>query len=204
MMEDGYHVLPPGKIAAVVTYLEMTGLPPLRQVPEGHAFTLERWITPGPGRYRALYRKVGEDWLWFSRTSMSEAGLVSIIQDPLVEVYALKQAEGETGLLELDFRDPDNAELAYFGVAPGHEGTAAARFMMNQALTRVWTRQPATRRLFVHTCTLDHPRAVAFYQRSGFAPYQRAVEIADDPRLAPGANRQAAGWFPVIAPDAGS
>jgi ribosomal protein S18 acetylase RimI-like enzyme len=56
----------------------------------------------------------------------------------------------------------------------------------------------------VHTCTLDHPAAVGFYRRSGFRPYRRSVEIADDPRLAAGANRQAADWFPLIAPDAGT
>jgi hypothetical protein len=62
----------------------------------------------------------------------------------------------------------------------------------------VWTRQPPTRRLFVHTCTLDHPAAVAFYMRSGFRPYKRAVEMADDPRIVSGMSREASGWHPVI------
>jgi GNAT superfamily N-acetyltransferase len=201
---DGYHDLPPGKIAAVVTFLEMFGAPPPRAVPDGHPFTLARWTRPDPARYLALYRKVGENWLWFSRTAMGEAALAAIIHDPRVEVFALVRGEEEIGLLELDFRDPDSAEIAYFGVVESFEGTSAARFMMGEGLARVWSRRPAPRRLFVHTCTLDHPRAVAFYQRSGFTPYKRAVEIADDPRLSPGADRQAAGWFPVIAPDAGT
>jgi GNAT superfamily N-acetyltransferase len=124
--------------------------------------------------------------------------LAAIIHDPAVEIFALSRLGEDIGLLELDFRDPGNAELAFFGVAPGHEGTPAARVLMNHALERVWSRQPATKRLFVHTCTLDHPAAVAFYMRSGFTPYKRAVEIADDPRAVAGMPRAPSAWHPVI------
>jgi hypothetical protein len=37
--------------------------------------------------------------------------------------------------------------------------------------------------MWVHTCSLDHPGAVAFYTRSGFTPYALMIEVADDPRL---------------------
>jgi GNAT superfamily N-acetyltransferase len=198
MLADGYHHLPPGKIAAVVTWLEMTAPPPPRPVPEGYGYRLERWLAPDPARYRALYRAVGETWLWFSRLSMADAALAAIIRDPLVEVFALVKEGAEIGLLELDFRDPAGAEIAFFGVTPGHEGTPAARFMMNAALDRVWSGRSGVTRLMVHTCTLDHPAAVGFYRRSGFRPYLRSVEIADDPRLAAGANRDAAAWFPIV------
>jgi hypothetical protein len=50
----------------------------------------------------------------------------------------------------------------------------------------------------VHTCTLDHPAALAFYIRSGFHPYRRAVEVADDPRLLGLAPRDSASWLPLI------
>jgi len=50
----------------------------------------------------------------------------------------------------------------------------------------------------LHTCSLDHPRAVAFYLGAGLRPYKRAIEVADDPRrdLPPDAAPQ----VPVIRP----
>jgi hypothetical protein len=50
----------------------------------------------------------------------------------------------------------------------------------------------------VHTCTFDHPSAVAFYQRSGFHPFRRQIEITDDPRLDGTAPRTAARHVPII------
>jgi hypothetical protein len=67
---------------------------------------------------------------------------------------------------------------------------------MNRALERAWSGE--VRRVWVHTCTFDHPSAVAFYQRSGFRPFRRQIEIADDPRLDGTAPRDAAEHVPVI------
>ena len=131
--------------------------------------------------FRDLYRRVGEEWLWFSRLRMSDAELAAIIHAPRVEVYALAHDGRDEGLLELDFREPGQCELVFFGVTANLIGSGAGRFLMNRALERAWS-QPISR-LWVHTCTLDHPNALAFYQRSGFRPFRRQVEVADDPRL---------------------
>ena len=88
ILPDGYSDVPAGKIAAVVTHLEMTELPALPTDPPGD-WTLRRVETPALDWYRDLYRRVGEEWLWFSRTQMPDAELAAIIQAPLVEVYAL-------------------------------------------------------------------------------------------------------------------
>lgn len=72
LLPDGYSDVPNGKIAAVVTHLEMTARPPLRDDPAG-AWTLRRVEQPGLDWFRALYARVGEDWLWFSRLRMPDA-----------------------------------------------------------------------------------------------------------------------------------
>ena len=56
-------------------------------------------------------------------------------------------------------------------------------WLMAHALRLAWGRA-GTRRVWVHTCTLDHPGALAFYARHGFRPFARAVETFADPRLA--------------------
>jgi GNAT superfamily N-acetyltransferase len=185
--------LPPGKIAEVVTYLEMLAVPEPREGPAG-GFTLERFSDVT--RYRALFRRVGEQWLWMSRLVVPEAALRTILDDPAVEAFALRAGGEDIGILELDFRQAGECELAYFGVVPEAIGTGAGRFLMGEAVTRAWARP--IRRFWVHTCTHDHPRALAFYQRSGFRAYKRAVEIADDPRLTGHLPRDAAPDVPVI------
>ena len=67
---------------------------------------------------------------------------------------------------------------------------------MNAAIDRAWS-QPI-RRFWVHTCTLDHPGAIAFYMRSGFRPFRRQIEIADDPRLSGVLPESAAPHIPII------
>ena len=195
ILPDGYSDVPAGKIAAVVTHLEMTAPPARRADPPG-SWTLRKVDAPTLPWYRDLFRRVGEDWLWFSRPRMTDTELAAIIHAPGVEVYALVADGRDEGLLELDFREPRQCELTYFGVTAGLIGTGAARFLMNRALEIAWSRDVG--RVWVHTCTLDHPSAVAFYQRSGFRAFRRQIEIADDPRLDGTAPRTAAKHAPII------
>jgi GNAT superfamily N-acetyltransferase len=194
-LPDGYSDVPTGKIAAVVTHLEMTERPALRPDPPG-AWTLRRVETPGFDWYRDLHRRVGEEWLWISRLRMNDHELAAIIQAPLVEVFALVQDGRDEALLELDFREAGQCELVYFGVTAKLIGGGAARWLMNRALERAWSRPVA--RVWVHTCSFDHPAAVAFYQRSGFRAFRRQIEIADDPRLDGTAPGDVAKHIPII------
>jgi GNAT superfamily N-acetyltransferase len=195
ILPDGYSDVPAGKIAAVVTHLEMTQAPPLRPDP-ADSWTLRKVERPGLDWFRELYTRVGEDWLWFSRMRMADAELAAILHAPLVEIYALVDDSRDEGLLELDFRTPGQCELVFFGVTAKLIGTGAGRWLMNRALALAWSRP--INRLWVHTCTLDHPSALAFYQRSGFRPFSRQIEITDDPRLDGTAPRTAARHVPII------
>lgn len=181
MLTDGYHDVPPGKVAAVVTELDMRAPAPLRGRPAPDGVTLRPVPSPDLGWYRSLFAHVGYDWLWFSRLRMTDDQLAAILTDPLVEVFAVEKDGQPQGLLELDFRTEGECELAYFGLGPALVGSGTGAWLMDQAITKAWAR-PITR-FHVHTCTLDHPSALGFYMRSGFTPTKRMVEIADDPRL---------------------
>ena len=198
MLADGLHDVPAGKIADIVTSLEMFARPPLRSEADGAGWSLRHLADPAADDYLALYSVVGRDWLWFTRVVMPRADLVAVLGDPRVEVYRLEAEDGEVGILELDFREPDTCELAYFGVTRGLVGGGAARWLMNRAIARAWSRP--IQRFWVHTCTLDHPSAPGFYMRSGFTPFRREVEIADDPRLTGQSPPDSAPHIPVIRP----
>lgn len=188
--------VPPEMIATIVTSLEMRDRPKPRMMP--HApLRLVRWKAPSPDKYRALFRRVGEPWMWFSRLVMPEAELLAIIHDPAVEVYAIEDPRGvEIGLLELDFRKAGEAEIGFFGLVPELTGKGHGNWLMAQALSIGWRKD--VDRMWVHTCTLDHPGALGFYRRHGFIPFERAVETFADPRLAGIMPREAAPHIPLL------
>jgi GNAT superfamily N-acetyltransferase len=195
ILPDGYSDVPAGKIAAIVTHLEMTARLAPRPDPAG-AWMLRRVEMPPLDWFRDLYLRVGEEWLWFSRTRMLDAELSARLHSPQLEVYALVDDGRDEGLLELDFRKPGQCEIGMFGVTAKLVGTGAGRWLMNRALELAWSRPVS--RIWLHTCSFDHPAALAFYQRSGFRAFRRQVEIADDPRLDGTAPRDVARHVPVI------
>jgi len=194
-LEDGYHVLPPGKLAAVVTWLEIRERPGDElSLPDG--VELVRDSAPDPVEYHALFRTIGEPWLWFGRLESGIEDLRRLLAKSSLELYYL-QAGGETiGLLELDRREASAVEIVYFGLVGGWTGRGIGKAFMAQALRLAWN--PATERVWLHTCTLDHPAAMSFYRKCGFRPYQRGLEIYDDPRLSGLLPKAAAPQVPLL------
>lgn len=198
MLTDGMHDVPPGKIATVVTHLEMRARAEIsgRTAPDG--WTLRRVVSPDLDWYRRMFQAVGEDWLWFSRRGLSDDALAAIIHDENVAIWTLTKGDTDAALLELDFRKAGECELAFFGVTSDLIGLGAGRFLMDVAIDQAWSRD--IKRLHVHTCTLDSPQALGFYRRAGFVPTRQQVEIDDDPRVSKGFDPALAPHVPIFAP----
>ena len=175
-----YTSLAASELAAVVTFLEMRE-DPRSQVPVS-PLRLRRIETPDVDAYRALFRLVGAPWLWFSRLIMDDAALRAIIGDPQVELFAVvDKTDREVGMLELDFRESGQCELAFLGLVTDLSGQGHGRWLLAEAISRAW--REGIERVHVHTCSLDHPAALPAYRRAGFTPYKRAIERFPDPRL---------------------
>jgi GNAT superfamily N-acetyltransferase len=190
-----YQAVADGELAAVVTYLEMTA-PPELEVPIS-SLSLERVEVPQPEHYRDLFRLIGAPWLWFSRLILDDAHLGEIIQHPRVELYSvLDNHLHEVGMLELDFRDPGQCELAFIGLVPELSGKGHGRWLLAEAVRRAW--RDGVDRVHVHTCSLDHPAALAAYRRAGFTAFKRAIERFPDPRLLGILPRDCAPQIPLL------
>ena len=184
--------VPRGQVAAVVTYLEMDERPPPRPVPPS-PLRLEQWPAVDPARYRALFRRVGQQWLWFSRLAMDDATLLAKVAD----VHAVvDEAGAEIGLLELDFRVEGECLIRFLGLVPELAGRGHGRWLFAETLARAWA--PGIARVKVHTCSLDHPAALPAYLRAGFKARGRAFESFPDPRLNGLLPRDAAPQIPLL------
>lgn len=198
MIEDGIYDVPKGKVAMVVTHLEMLAPAPVRPVPLPDGITF-RQVQPDLAWYRDIFDRVGAlDWLWYGRLKMPDTRLITILDDPKIAFYTLTRDGRDHAMLELDFRQEGACELAYFGVTTDLIGTGSGRYLMNEAIRLAWAQNIT--RLHVHTCTLDSPQALPFYIRSGFTPYRHQIEIDDDPRLSGLLPQSAAPHVPLIRP----
>jgi GNAT superfamily N-acetyltransferase len=180
VLVDGYTDLPPGKIANVVTFLERT------ERPEDKAILASNWAVrlverPTIPWFRSLYRRIGERWLWFSAAVMPDDKLAAAITAPDVEILAIARDGGDAGMAEINFGKPGEAEIVTFGVVEEAIGTGAAYHLMEHTLARAF--KPGVGRVWLHTCSFDHPNAVGFYQRCGFRAWKFAIEVSDDPRV---------------------
>ncbi len=179
---NGYTDVPDKKIAVVVTHLEMTLAPEKPLAAARDDVVLGRWEKPDAKAYKALFREVGEDWLWFGRLIMAEDKLITLLSEATRENYRPIRNGKILGTLEVNYADPENVEVAYFGLVPDAIGGGIGRWLMSQAVEMAWSR-PETKRVWLHTCTADSPQAIHFYRSCGFKPFRRSIEVIDDPRL---------------------
>lgn len=172
-----------GRIPVVVTYMEMTAPPtrPSAPMPAGKLALLHA-ENPLVGFYRYLYNTVGEPWFWIDRRRLDDAVLTAIVADPKVEIYVLYCAGVPAAFVELDRRPASDINIAFLGVVPQFTGRGFGPYILSWAVDAAWQHRP--RRLTVDTCTLDHPKAFAMYQRAGFVPYRQETKSIDDPRRA--------------------
>jgi GNAT superfamily N-acetyltransferase len=191
-MSEGLIPVPAGHVGAVVTFLEMNAPPVQAPAPES-MLTMARWDAFDPERYRALFRRVGSNWLWFSRLAMADGELAA----KAGEVHeVLGPGQESTGMIELDFAAPALCRIRFLGLVPELAGRGHGRWLFAETLARAWA--PGIERVTVHTCSLDHPAALPSYLGAGFTAYARAFESFPDPRLSGLLPRDAAPQLPLI------
>jgi GNAT superfamily N-acetyltransferase len=157
-----------------VYYLEMLhharrSVPPPR---EGLSVVHAR--RPTVAYYRFLYDAVGRDYDWTSRKKLSDAELAALLNDPRDEVHVLHVEGTPAGFAELDRRTEGQVELVQFGLMREFIGQGLGRYFLQWAIDRAWGDGP--RRLWLHTCTKDHPAALPNYLKAGFVLYRQEVK----------------------------
>ena len=199
MSTPAAEAVPAGKLYTVITHLAMDAPPaPEPPPPPAPGINLERRRAMAVADYLRLYHAIGDDWLWWSRLTWDEAKLAAHLAEEETEVYVTEAGGEEIGLIELNLRPRPDIELRYFGVVPAWIGKGLGSWLLAHALAAAWRHRP--KRLILNTCTLDHPGALAFYQRHGFAITHSEVDIVDDPRLVGLLPRDAAPQIPLARP----
>ncbi len=161
-------------VPVTVTYLEMLAPPTEPAPPAPPGVSVEHALAPSVERYRQLYDAVGHDWYWVDRTRVADAALKELLEDPRVEVHLLRVDGQDAGFAELDRSEPGEVRLMYFGLLPAFIGRGLGRWFLRWAVDRAWSLGP--RRVWLDTCTLDHPRALENYLQAGFRRFGERVK----------------------------
>lgn len=166
-----------------IFHLEMTDpaqLVPSRRVPED--VELRQATVPSPEFNRFLYASVGGDWYWVDRLGWSYDHWLSYLDRPELETWVVYAGGSPAGYVELERQPHNNVEIAYFGLLPRFVGRGIGGYFLYKAIARGW--EMDAQRVWVHTCTLDHPNALANYQARGlrlFFQEDKVVVLPDTP-----------------------
>ena len=160
-------------VSTRTTYLQMLRpRMPAVAVPRADV-RLHRERCPSIEFYRFLYDAVGAAHHWVDRKLLGDEQLERILTDAPVEVFVLRVGHAPAGFSELDRRRSGEIELAYIGLLPQFVGQGLGRYLLDWTLRQAWSYCP--RRVWVHTCDLDHPAALPLYLKAGFTVYDERV-----------------------------
>jgi GNAT superfamily N-acetyltransferase len=116
--------------------------------------------------YRRLYRAVGNRWYWHDRNAWSDERLAAHLASPTVTVWECLDGDETAGFFELVAHDDGAVEIAYFGLVEAAMGRGTGKAMLTRAAEQAWAL--GATRVWLHTCTLDSPRALPNYLARGF------------------------------------
>lgn len=162
------------KVDYTVTFLEMAARPSYDwpHTPNGMTGALLRAETPPVWYFRALYDAVGREYAWTDMNAVPDTELGAWLARDDVAFYSLIDHGWPQGFFILDWREAGGCELDLFGLVPQSVGRGLGAWMLRTAVLTGWSRE-GVERLTVNTCTLDHPRALAQYQKHGFSPVRQ-------------------------------
>lgn len=145
----------------------------LPQWPE-HVMLMEA-AQPSPEFSQFLFCAVGTPWHWFSRLSWTYQDWQHYFATEQVRTWVLYQRGTPIGFAELRKSNDQSVELKFFGLMPSATGQGLGPLLAQAAVALA--QQWQSSKVWVHTCSEDHPAALATYQRAGFIVMNTVTEL---------------------------
>lgn len=169
--------MPRNQILVRTTYLEISADNLLRNPDRKRPnFELNKAIMPSPELARFLYCSVGYAWNWTSRLNWTYSEWESYVTDQRIETWVAYVTGSIAGYFELAIAN-DGVEIRAFGILQRFTGCGIGGFMLCDATERGRSIGPG--RVWLHTCTEDHPHAIPNYQSRGFRIYKEENKCAE-------------------------
>lgn len=153
-------------------YLEMLQVTELKTKPLPATLQIIECEETQPEFNRFLYELVGKTWEWGDLDAWSDADWQALVEQDCHRTWVAYHRGAIAGYYELYRPDGRNTEIRYFGLAPQFLGKGFGGALLSHAIASAW-QWLGTQRVWVHTCTFDHPAALGNYQARGLRLYQQ-------------------------------
>ena len=154
-------------------YLEINSLTDLKDSknsPEGYVVQL---VQPSDFQLnKFFYKNIGKKHHWVDRLAWTEKQWTEYISNKKIKTYVLKKNEDLAGYFELIIHDDKNeVEIAYFGLLEEYQNKKLGSFLLSTAIKNSFFNKP--KRVWVHTCSLDHKNALTNYISRGMKVFKK-------------------------------
>ena len=119
-----------------------------------------------------FYKQIGKKHQWVDRLVWKEKDWIKYTSNENLKTYILKEGEELAGYFELIF-DKNECEIAYFGILEEYIGKSFGSYMLSEAIKIAFQRK--VKRIWVHTCSLDHKNAILNYQARGMNIFKTEI-----------------------------
>jgi len=158
-----------------IFYLEMNTEDELNAVESSNGLSVVEAEIDNFRLNKFLYQYVGEPWQWTDKLKLSDDEWRQYVDNPGIRTWVANYRGSIAGYFELSQTENGDVEIMYFGLAADFIGKGFGGYLLSEAIKRAWSLEGVSR-VWVHTCTLDHPSALKNYQARGFKIYKEETE----------------------------
>ncbi|MGB1738556.1 MAG: GNAT family N-acetyltransferase [Pseudomonadales bacterium] len=142
-------------------------------------YQLEKLIDPDPVFCRYLYATVGAPWIWYEKLGWSVEEWKTHVMRPDTHFWVAFQGGSPAGYFEIRDEGSGSAEICLFGLVPNWIGKGLGAHLLADAIR--CAARLSEGRVWLHTCSLDHPNALPNYQKQGFTIFREETFTARIP-----------------------
>ena len=113
-----------------------------------------------------FYKNIGKNHHWVDRLVWTEQQWIDYVSDKNIKTYVLKNEKDLVGYFELILHSEKNeVEIAYLGLLEEYQNKKIGSYLLSAAIKNSFLNKP--KRVWVHTCSLDHKNALNNYIARG-------------------------------------
>jgi GNAT superfamily N-acetyltransferase len=161
------------------TFLEMTHAREANVPSSKSRLSLQQVKVPCPEIAHFFYRAIGADWGWYDRVDWTEARWHEHAHRPDLAIWIATYKGCPTGYVEFIHHPGNEIEIRSLGLLPTFLGRGLGQELLTDTLEIAWSQTPS--RLWLSTCSLDHPRALPNYHAAGFKTFDTKEALVNLP-----------------------
>jgi GNAT superfamily N-acetyltransferase len=154
------------------SYLEINSIIDLKAVPKPSKKYSINLVNPIDFQLnKFFYKNIGKKHRWIDRLVWTESKWIDYVSDKKVKTYVFKYNDELAGFFELIFHfEKKETEIAYFGLLEEYQNKKLGSYLLYEAIIKSFDNH--IKRVWVHTCTLDHKNALSNYIARGMKVFK--------------------------------